>query len=122
VFSVCIITLAFLLYGLHELPWSLFGSATGLILLTAAPFYSGMMLGYSFQSPKWALGYSVLVGLMSMALCFILMCLPYLFEVASYTPGFMGDAWFYGMVVPFILAITTVPAGAMAAVSTNAYD
>ena len=100
----------------------MFGSAAGLLLLAAAPFFSGVMLGYSFENPKWALGYSVLVGLMSMALCFILICLPYAFRIANYTPGFMSDAWFYGIIIPFILTITAVPAGAMASVSTNVFD
>jgi hypothetical protein len=122
IFAASIMTLAFVLYALHELSWSLFGSGLGLIILAVAPFFAGLMLGFSFQSPRRALAFSLLIGLISIALCFFLMMLPYLLKLADYGPGFMGDVWFYGFIIPFLLTISLVPAGAMASVSTNIYE
>jgi len=122
IFAISIITLVFILYGLHELPWSLFGSGLGLIILATAPFFAGLMLGFSFQNPKKALAYSMLIGIISIVLCFFLMMLPYLLKLADYGPGFMSDVWFYGFFSPFLLTISLVPAGAMVSVSTNVYE
>lgn len=122
IFAICIMTLVFILYGLHELPWSLFGSGTGLIILSVAPFFAGLMLGFSFQNPKKALVFSILIGLISIFMCFVLMMLPYLLKLADYGPGFMSDVWFYGFFIPFLLMISLVPAGAMVSVSTNVYE
>jgi hypothetical protein len=122
IFAICIMSLVFILYALHELPWSLFGSAIGLIILSATPFFAGLMLGFSFQNPRRALAFSVLIGFISVALCFFLMMVPYLLKLADYNLGFMSDVWFYGFFVPFLLTISLVPAGAMVSVSTNVYD
>jgi hypothetical protein len=121
-FAVCIMTLAFLLYALHELPWSLFGSGIGLIILAITPFFAGLVLGFSFQNSKKALAFSVLTGLISLVLCFFLMMLPYALKLADYGPGFMSDVWFYGFFIPFMLIISLLPAGTMISASTNVYD
>jgi hypothetical protein len=122
IFAICLLTLVFILYALHELPWSLFGSGIGLIILATTPFFAGLMLGFSFQNPRRALAFSMLVGFISLVLCFFLMMLPYLMKLADYGPGFMSDVWFYGFIIPFLLTISLVPAGAMVSVSTNVYE
>ena len=122
ILALGIMTMAYLLYALRELPWGLFDSATGILILAAAPFFAGMMLGFTFENQKLALGYSVLLGMISIGLCFFLMMLPYEMELADYGPVFMKDVWYYGFFVPFIVTISFVPAGAMLSASTNAYN
>ena len=119
---MCIITLTYLLYGLHELPWSIFGSGTGLVLLLVAPFFTGMIMGYSFEKPIWALTYAMTIGFASIGLTFFLLKLPELMNLASYTPAFSVSVWWYGFYLPFILTISVIPAGTMVAVSTNIFE
>ena len=122
IFSLSIISMTFVLYGLHEIPWTIWGSATGMFLLLIAPFFSGMIMGYSFEKPKWALAYAVIIGFTAIGLNFLLFMLPQIMGVGDYHPGFMADIWWYGFVLPFLITISCVPAGAMVAVSTNVYD
>lgn len=121
-FSLCIITLTYLLYALHEIPWTIFGSGTGLVILLATPFFAGMILGYSFEKPPRALAYAVVIGFASIGLNFFLIRLPELMSLADYGPGFMSSVWWYGFYLPFLITISCVPAGAMVAVSTNVYE
>ena len=53
IFSLSIISMTFVLYGLHEMPWTIWGSGTGMVILLVAPFFAGMIMGYSFENPKW---------------------------------------------------------------------
>ncbi len=122
VFSLSIITLTYLLYGLHEITWSIWGSATGLIILLAAPFFAGMIMGYSFEKPMWALIFSIIISFSAIALNFLLLILPNIMELGNYGPGFMANVWWYGFFLPFMITISCVPAGTMVAVSTNVYD
>jgi len=122
VFSVIIISLTYLLYGLQEIPWTIFGSGTGLVILSFAPFFVGMIMGYSFEKPIWALAYAILIGFTSIGLTFVLLRLPQLMELGNYGSGFMANVWWYGFYLPFLITISFVPAGAMVAVSTNVYD
>ena len=121
-FSLTIIALTYLLYGLQEIPWTIFGSGTGLVILLAAPFFVGMVMGYSFEKPKWALAYAVVIGFGAIALDFTLFRVPEMMQLADYAPGFMSNVWWYGFYLPFLITISSVPAGAMVAVSTNVYD
>jgi len=118
----CIITLVYLLYGLHELPWTLFGSVAGILILAFGPFFAGLILGYTFQNPKFALVCALLIGFAGMAACFFLMQLPYRMGLAEYGPDFMGNVWYYGFFIPFLISITFVPAGAMVGASTNVHE
>ena len=122
IFAVCMMAVAYLLYALHELPWALFGSVAGILILTGAPFFAGLMLGFAFESPKRALAYSVMLGFISIGLCMALMMLPMNLELAEYGPGFMKNVWFYGFFIPFLVTISFVPAGTMVSASTNVYD
>ncbi len=122
IFSLSIISITFVLYGLHEIPWTIWGSATGMFLLLLAPFFAGMIMGYSFENPKWALTYAVIIGFAAIGLNFLLFMLPLIMGVGDYGPGFMADVWWYGYFLPFMITISCVPAGAMVAVSTNVYD
>ncbi|MDO9537415.1 MAG: hypothetical protein Q7J68_03750 [Thermoplasmata archaeon] len=120
--AISMMTLVYILYGLHELPWRLFGSGTGLLILAGAPFFAGIILGYSFESPKLSLFYAIIIGFISIGLGFLIMSAPYLMKLAYYEMGFMSDVWFYGFFIPFLLTISFVPAGAMLAASTNVYE
>ena len=122
VLALCIITLTFLLYGLHEMPWTIYGSGTGLFILLLAPLFAGMILGYTFEKPKWALLYSIIIGFGAIVLNFILLTLPATLDVGYYEPGFMSSVWWYGFYLPFMITISSVPAGAMIAASTNVYE
>jgi len=122
VFSLSILTLTFLLYGLHEMPWTIFASAPGLMILLAAPFFAGLIMGYAFENPKWALAYSLIVSFSAIGLNFLLFRLPDIMSLADYGPGFMSNVWWYGYFLPFIITISCVPAGAMVASSTNVYE
>lgn len=117
--SLCIITLIFLLYGLRELPWTLYGSAIGMLVLGFGPFFAGLVLGYSFERPKMALACTIAISLASTALCFALMILPRMMGLAEYGPMFMSDIWYNGFFIPFLITITFVPAGTMLGTSTN---
>ncbi|MCK5398158.1 MAG: hypothetical protein KAJ33_07915 [Thermoplasmata archaeon] len=122
IFSLCIITLAFLLYGLREIPWAIYGSGIGLVILLVAPLFAGLMIGYSFEKPKWALVYSLIIGFSAIGLNFYLMTLPDIMGLGTYGPGFMSNVWWYGFYLPFIITISCVPTGAMVAASTNVYE
>ncbi len=104
------------------MPWTIWGSAIGLMMLLAAPFFAGMIMGYSFENPKWALAYAIFIGFTAIALNFLLFMLPQIMELGNYGPGFMANVWWYGFFLPFMITISCVPAGAMVAVSTNVYD
>ncbi len=120
--SICMISLVYLIYGLHELPWSLYGSATGIIILVMTPFFAGMILGYTFENPKLALAYSLVIGFISIGISFFLMLLPNMLELAEYGPGFMKNVWFYGFFLPFLVTMSFVSAGTMLSASTNVYS
>ncbi|MFO7618054.1 MAG: hypothetical protein R6W91_00060 [Thermoplasmata archaeon] len=121
-FAVAMMSLVFLLYSLHELRWTLFGSGTGILILAMMPFFAGLILGFTFENPKLALLYSILIGFISIGICMALMMLPKMLGLAEYGPGFMRNVWFYGFFVPFIVTISFVPAGTMVSVSTNIYE
>ena len=115
-------SLVYLLYALRELPWGLFGSVIGILILVMTPFFAGLILGFTFENPKLALVYSLLIGFLSIGLGIILMMLPKTLELAQYGPLFMKDVWFYGFFIPFLVTISFVPAGAMISASTNVYE
>ena len=115
-------SLVFLLYSLHELRWTLFGSATGILILVLMPFFAGLILGFTFENPKLALAYSMLMGFISICICMMLMTLPKMLGLAEYGPGFMRNVLFYGFFIPFLVTISFVPAGAMVSSSTNVYE
>ena len=112
-------TLVFLLYALHELPWRLFGSATGILILVLTPFFAGMILGFTFESPKTALAFSIPLGFLSIGLTMILMMLPRLMGIAEFGYNLDTNVWFYGFFIPFLVTISFVPAGTMISASAN---
>lgn len=116
------ITLVYLLYALNELPWRLFGSVIGILLLVMAPFFSGLILGFTFESPKAALAYSIIIGFFSVGLCMALMMLPGILNITEIGFGLNKNVWFYGFFIPFLVTISFVPAGAMISSSTNVYE
>jgi hypothetical protein len=120
--AFCIAATAYLLYGLHELPWTLFGSVTGILILAFGPFLAGLVLGYSFESPRLALASSLGIGFAALAACFLLMQLPQMLGLAECGPGFMSAVWYYGFFIPFLITIAFVPAGAMVGSSTNVHE
>jgi len=119
IFAVCMMTLVFLLYALHELPWRLFGSVIGIIILVMTPFFAGMILGFTFESPKIALAVSIPLGFLSIGFTMFLMMLPGLLGVASTGFGLDTNVWFYGFFIPFLVTISFVPAGTMISASAN---
>ena len=121
-FAVCMMSLVYLLYALIELPWGLFGSVTGILILVMTPFLAGLILGFTFESPRRALVFSLVIGFMSIGICIVLMMLPKLLNLAEYGSGFMTNLLFYGFFIPFLVTISFVPAGAMLSASTNVYD
>lgn len=120
--SICMMTLVFLLYALHELPWRLYGSALGIIILVMAPFFAGLILGFTFESPKIALVYSVLIGFISIVLCMVLMMLPNLIGISDSGFSLDRNVWFYGFFIPFLITISFVPSGTMISSSANVYE
>jgi len=121
-FAVCMMSLVYLLYALSELPWGLFGSVAGILILVMTPFFAGLILGFAFDSPKRALVYSLIIGFISIGICIFLMMLPKLLELAEYGSGFLKNVLFYGFFIPFLVTISFVPAGAMLSASTNVYE
>ncbi len=120
--AICMMSLVYMLYALMELPWGLFGSVTGILILVMTPFLAGMVLGFSFESPSRALVFSMFMGFISIAVCICLMMLPKLLDLAEYGSGFLSNVLFYGFFIPFLVTISFLPAGAMLSASTNVYD
>ncbi|MDD4307211.1 MAG: hypothetical protein PHU53_00185 [Thermoplasmata archaeon] len=121
-FAICMMTLVYLLYALHELPWRLFGSVIGILILVLAPFFAGLILGFTFESPKAALAYSIIIGFVSVGSCMALMMLPGILHVTEFGFGLNKNVWFYGFFIPFLVTISFVPAGALVSSSTNVYE
>ncbi len=119
--GIIILTLLYLLYALQELPWTIFGSVMGLLLMAGGPFFVGLILGFSFDSMKKALALGIIVGMVSLALFFIIFTLPYNMGLADYEPGFMLNPWFY-LFISFLDMISFVPTGVALAAATNMYD
>ena len=93
--GIIMITIFYLLYALHEIPWAIFGSGIGLVLFGVVPFFVGLIVGLSFDSMKMALTYAVIIGLAALILGFIIFTLPYNMNMAEYEPGFMIKVWGY---------------------------
>lgn len=121
VLGIATLTLIYVLYALQELPWTIFGSVLGLLLMGSVPFLVGLIIGFSFDSMKWALALGIVVGMVSLALFFIIFTLPDTMGLADYEPAFMLDVWFY-LFISFLDMITFVPAGVALAAATNMYD
>jgi len=121
-FAVTMMSLVYMLYALKELPWGLFGSVIGILILVMTPFFAGLILGFTFENPKLALAFSTFIGFVSIGLGMLMMMLPKILGLAEYGPDFMKDVWFYGFFIPFLVTISFVPTGAMVSVSTNVYD
>lgn len=121
VLGTATLTLVYLLYALHELPWTIFGSAVGLLIMGGGPFLVGLVLGFSFESMKKALFTGIILGSVSLLLFFIIITFPYFTGMAVYTTEFMLDVWFYTFIA-FIDMISFVPAGVALATATNMYD
>jgi hypothetical protein len=121
VMGTATLTLVYLLYALHELPWTIFGSAVGLLIMGGAPFLVGVVLGFSYENMWMALKTGVVMGFVSLLVFFIIITLPYLAGYADYTSAFMLDVWFYTFIA-FIDMISFVPAGVALATATNMYD
>jgi len=122
IFSVCMMALVYTLYALSELPWGLFGSVSGIMVLVMTPFFAGVVLGFSFESPKRALAVSMALGFISIGLCMALMAMPKILGLAEYDSGFMRNFLFYGFFIPLMITISFLPAGAMLAASSNVFE
>ncbi len=121
VLGISILVLIYLLYALQELPWSIFGSAVGLLILGFGPFFVGVVLGFSFESMKKALAFGMTISFAAMGIAFFLFRLPYSMDMALYHPGFMLNVWFYS-VIWFIVIMSFVPAGIAVAAASNQYE
>ena len=121
VLGTSMLVLMFLLYALRELPWSIFGSAVGLLILGFGPFFVGVVLGFSFESMKKALAFGMTIGFAAIGIAFFLFRLPYSMDMALYHPGFMLNVWFYSFIW-FIVTISFVPAGIAVAAASNQYE
>ena len=121
VFCISIVTLTFILYALHELPWTIFGWGLGLLLFGAMPFFAGLMFGFSFENMKKALLAGIIISIFSLALAFTIFCIPYTLEFADYNGEFMLDVWFYTLLW-VINMISFFPAGIVVGAATNMYE
>lgn len=120
-FCIAILTLTYILYALHELPWTIFGMGIGLVIFGVLPFFAGLILGFSFDNMKKALAIGIIVGFISMLLAHIIFRLPYSLGYAEYDGEFMLEVWFY-LFIWLINMISFVPAGIAVGTSSNMYE
>lgn len=121
ILCISIITLAYLLFALQELPWTLFGFGVGVLLYGVAPFFAALILGFSFDNMKKAIAAGVIIGLISMFLAFAIFVIPYNLGYAEYTGEFMLDAYFY-FFISIINMISFIPAGVAVGTASNQYE
>ncbi|KYK26811.1 MAG: hypothetical protein AYK23_02610 [Candidatus Proteinoplasmatales archaeon SG8-5] len=121
VLCISIITLTYVLYALHELPWTIFGFGIGLLIYGVAPFFAGLILGFGFDDMKKALAVGIVIGLISMFLALAIFVAPYSMGLADYTGEFMLEAWFY-FFISIINMISFVPAGVAVGTASNMYE
>jgi len=121
VLGISMLTLIYVLWAMHEIPWNIFGWSIGLLILTCGPFFVGLIIGFSFESLKNALYLVIIVIMVSLALSFLIFILPYKLHCAEYEKDFMLEVWYY-FVIWIILSISLVPAGAGLATATNVYE
>jgi len=121
VMGTATLTLIYLLYALHELPWTIFGSAAGLLIMGGGPFLVGLVLGFSYENMWKALKTGIVMGFASLLIFFMIITFPYYTGMALYTTEFMLDVWFYTFIA-FLDMISFVPAGVALATATNMYD
>lgn len=121
VLGISMLTLVYVLWAMHEIPWNIFGWSIGLLIVTLGPFFVGFIIGFSFESLKNALYLVIVVILASLALSFLIFVLPYKLHYAEYEKDFMLEIWYY-FFIWIILSISLVPAGAGLAAATNVYE
>ncbi len=120
--GVVIVTTVYLLYSLAEIPWTLGESIAGMMLFGFVPFFVSFVLGMTFENGKKALAFSLMVGMTSILLLYVILNLPYsmgLFD--SHGDGYGTYMWWY-ILLSFINMISFMPVAAVLASSTNVYE
>ena len=121
VFGVIIITTIYLLYGLAELPWTLAESLVGMMIFAFVPFFVAFVLGMTFESGKKALAFAFTIGMISIAIMFIIIEMPFKMGLFEFGEGYTMQLWWH-VLLSFINLISFVPVSAVLASSTNVYE
>lgn len=121
ILGISMLTLVYVLWAMHEIPWNIFGWSIGLFLIALVPLFVGLIIGFSFESLKNALYLVIVVILASVGLAFLIFVLPYQLHYAEYEKDFMLEVWYY-FIMWILISISLVPAGAGLATATNVYE
>ena len=121
ILGVIIVTTIYLLYNLAEIPWTIGESGIAQQTVKIAPFFVSFVLGMTFESGKKALVFSIIVGMTSLFLLYVILSYPYRMNLFDYGPGYSAYMWWY-ILLSFINMISFMPVAAVLASSTNVYE